>query len=70
MCAEVRNGDPSVFTPEIHVPPGAPAIDRLAGFLGRDPGWSGGQQPVFIAFRCCPTCCQRSGQALTPGFGS
>ena len=43
LCAEVRNGDPSVFAPEIHVSPGAPAADRLAGFLGRDPNWHAGQ---------------------------
>jgi uncharacterized protein (TIGR03086 family) len=43
MCAEVRNADPSVFAPRIHLPPEAPAIDRLAGLLGRDPGWPGGQ---------------------------
>ena len=45
MCADVRNGDPSVFAPEIHVPREAPAIDRLVGFLGRDPSWPGGRQP-------------------------
>ncbi len=43
MCADVRNGDPSVFAPEIHVPREAPAIDRLVGFLGRDPSWPGGR---------------------------
>jgi hypothetical protein len=42
MCAEVRGADPSVFAPEVHVAGGAPAIDRLAGLLGRDPGWPGG----------------------------
>ena len=43
LCAEVRNGDPSVFAPEIHVSPKAPAADRLAGFLGRDPNWHTGR---------------------------
>jgi hypothetical protein len=33
----------SVFAPEIHVSPKAPAADRLAGFLGRDPNWHAGQ---------------------------
>ena len=42
MCAEVRSADPSVFAPEVHVLGGAPAIDRLAGLLGRDPGWPDG----------------------------
>lgn len=43
MCADARNADPSVFAPEIHVPGEAPAVDRLAGWLGRDPNWPGGQ---------------------------
>ncbi len=43
MCADVRNADPSVFAPEIPAPREGPAIDRLVGFLGRDPSWSGGQ---------------------------
>jgi len=41
LCSEVRNSDPTVFAPEIHVPPEAPASDRLVGFLGRDPDWRG-----------------------------
>jgi len=40
LCAEVRNGDPSVFAAEINLRGEAPAIDRLAAFLGREPGWS------------------------------
>jgi len=40
LCAEVRNGDPPVFATEIDVPHKAPAIDRLAAFLGREPSWS------------------------------
>lgn len=43
MCADARNADPSVFAPEIRVPRQAPAVDRLAGLLGRDPNWPGGQ---------------------------
>ena len=43
LCAEVRENDPPPFAPEIDVPREAPAVDRLTGFLGRDPGWSGGQ---------------------------
>jgi len=39
MCAAVRNGDSSVFAAEIQVPARAQAIDRLVGFLGREPGW-------------------------------
>jgi len=39
LCAEVRDGDPSVFAAEIDVPHEAPAIDRLAAFLGREPSW-------------------------------
>jgi uncharacterized protein (TIGR03086 family) len=42
LCAEVRQNDPPPFGPEIEVPREAPALDRLTGFLGRDPGWSGG----------------------------
>jgi len=40
MCAEVRREHPSVFAAEIPVARERPAIDRLVGFLGRDPGWS------------------------------
>jgi uncharacterized protein (TIGR03086 family) len=42
LCAEVRNADHTVFAPEVPVPLDAPALDRLAGFLGRDPNWSPG----------------------------
>jgi uncharacterized protein (TIGR03086 family) len=42
MCAAARDADPSVFAPEVHVPREAAAVDRLAGLLGRDPGWPGG----------------------------
>ena len=43
LCAEVRNDGTSPFAAEIDVPGEAPAADRLAGFLGRDPSWPGGQ---------------------------
>jgi uncharacterized protein (TIGR03086 family) len=43
LCVEVRNADPSLFAAEIDVSRQGPAIDRLVGFLGRDPNWSGGQ---------------------------
>ncbi len=39
MCADARNSDPSVFAPAIQVAHQAPATDRLAALLGRDPGW-------------------------------
>jgi hypothetical protein len=41
MCADVRNGHPSILASEIPVPADAPAVDRLVGFLGRDPNWIG-----------------------------
>jgi uncharacterized protein (TIGR03086 family) len=41
LCDEVRNGDPPVFAAEIDVRHDAPAIDRLAAYLGREPSWSG-----------------------------
>jgi uncharacterized protein (TIGR03086 family) len=41
LCDEVRNGDPPVIAAEIDVRRDAPAIDRLAAFLGREPSWSG-----------------------------
>lgn len=37
LCAQVRDADPAVFGPAIDVPADAPAADRLAAFLGRDP---------------------------------
>ena len=40
LCTEVRQSDPPPFAPEIDVPRDATALDRLTGFLGRDPGWS------------------------------
>jgi uncharacterized protein (TIGR03086 family) len=39
LCAEVRAADASVFALALDVPDDAPAVDRLAAFLGRDPGW-------------------------------
>jgi uncharacterized protein (TIGR03086 family) len=43
LCVEVRSNDPPPFASEIGAAPGAAAIDRLAAFLGRDPGWSASQ---------------------------
>jgi hypothetical protein len=40
--ADVRNAHPSIFASEIPVLSDAPAMDRLVGFLGRDPNWTGG----------------------------
>jgi uncharacterized protein (TIGR03086 family) len=33
-------GPGKAFGAEVPVPEGAPAYDRLAGWFGRDPGWS------------------------------
>jgi uncharacterized protein (TIGR03086 family) len=33
-------GPDKAFGMEVTLPPGAPAYDRLAGWFGRDPGWS------------------------------
>jgi uncharacterized protein (TIGR03086 family) len=41
LCEQVRNGDPPVFAAAIDIRNEAPAVDRLAAFLGREPGWSG-----------------------------
>jgi len=35
-------GPDRAFGPEVPVPAGAPAYDRLAGWFGRDPGWAPG----------------------------
>jgi uncharacterized protein (TIGR03086 family) len=43
LCDEVRKDGTAPFAAVIDVPVEASAADRLAGFLGRDPGWSGGQ---------------------------
>jgi uncharacterized protein (TIGR03086 family) len=43
LCAQVRDSDSPPFAPEVRVSREMAASDRLAGFLGRDPGWSGGQ---------------------------
>jgi hypothetical protein len=67
MCADVRNGDPSDFAPEIHVPREGHAIDRLVGFLGTRSELVRQAVATVIAFRCCPVRCQGSGQAMTPG---
>jgi len=38
MKPEYR-GDGMTFGQEVEVPASAPALDRLVGFMGRDPGW-------------------------------
>lgn len=38
---EYRGGEPMPFAAAVEVPPGAPAYDRLAGFMGRRPEWAG-----------------------------
>jgi uncharacterized protein (TIGR03086 family) len=43
LCAQVRDSDTPPFAPEVQVSRELPASDRLAGFLGRDPGWSRGR---------------------------
>lgn len=39
LCDRVRNDGTAPFAAVIDVGGEAPAADRLAGFLGRDPGW-------------------------------
>lgn len=39
IAPEYRGPDSGFFADEVPVPEGAPAIDRLVGFAGRDPGW-------------------------------
>jgi uncharacterized protein (TIGR03086 family) len=39
LSAAVRDEHPSIFAPEIPVAEDRPTVDRLVGFLGRDPGW-------------------------------
>jgi uncharacterized protein (TIGR03086 family) len=41
LSDQVRTAHPSVFKPEIAVAADRPAVDRLVGFLGRDPDWAG-----------------------------
>ena len=41
LSDDVRNEHPSVFAPEIPIAAGRPTLDRLLGFLGRDPDWVG-----------------------------
>ena len=39
IVPEFRGGDEMPFGPVVEVPETAPAVDRLAGFLGRDPSF-------------------------------
>jgi uncharacterized protein (TIGR03086 family) len=39
IAPEYRGGDAGFFAEEVAVPAGAPALDRLLGFAGRDPAW-------------------------------
>jgi uncharacterized protein (TIGR03086 family) len=41
LSPDYRGPDKS-FGEEVPVPEGAPAVERLIGFLGRDPYWSAG----------------------------
>ncbi|MGD0193495.1 MAG: hypothetical protein ABSC35_01380 [Candidatus Dormibacteria bacterium] len=41
LSDEVRNEHPSIFAPEIPIAAERPTLDRLLGFLGRDPNWVG-----------------------------
>jgi uncharacterized protein (TIGR03086 family) len=36
---QAPDGTPGLFGPPVTVPDGAPALDRLLGLTGRDPGW-------------------------------
>jgi uncharacterized protein (TIGR03086 family) len=40
LSDQVRTAHPSVFKPAIAVAADRPAVDRLVGFLGRDPDWT------------------------------
>ncbi len=40
MIAPEYRGDGGYFAAEVAVPADAPALDRLIGFAGRDPGWA------------------------------
>jgi uncharacterized protein (TIGR03086 family) len=39
VAPEYRGPDTGFFDVEVEVPAGAPALDRLLGFAGRDPAW-------------------------------
>jgi uncharacterized protein (TIGR03086 family) len=40
MLTPDYQGEGKAFAPRVAVAPGAPALDRLLGLSGRDPGWS------------------------------
>jgi uncharacterized protein (TIGR03086 family) len=40
LSDQVRNEHPSIFAPAIPIAAGRPTLDRLLGFLGRDPDWA------------------------------
>jgi uncharacterized protein (TIGR03086 family) len=46
LSDQVRNEHPSIFAPALPIAAGRPTLDQLLGFLGRDPEWTGPDQPL------------------------
>ena len=44
MIVQPEHRQSSMFGPEVEVGPDASALDKLAGFVGRDPGWRPNEQ--------------------------